>query len=77
MVPEKLNIRGPMAIKHLSTQEIDKLIVQEPDITIRGYLDMLEEIHRIGISRLPEEVVEQQRFRRKGNRIRNQVKEKV
>lgn len=34
-------------LKHLSEKQIDKLILEEPDIDIRGYLDLLKEIENI------------------------------
>ena len=64
-------------IKHLSTQEIDKLIEEDKDITIKGYIELCNELVAIAESELPVHVKEYQKFRGKWNRIRNQQKEKV
>lgn len=36
-----------MKYEHLPESEIDKLIVSEPDITIKEYIQLLEEIQAI------------------------------
>jgi hypothetical protein len=39
-------------MKHLSEEDISKLVIQEPTITIREYLDLLNEIAEIGKSQM-------------------------
>lgn len=47
LIQEKVICLGKNEIKHLPEKEIDKLIQEEPYITIRGYLDLLSEIDNI------------------------------
>lgn len=60
-----------MAIKHLSEEQITKLCKESPDTTIKDYIELLQELEDIAATQLPLEVVEQQRFRRKWNRIKS------
>lgn len=64
-------------IKHLPIAQIDKLIKEDENITIKGYIELCKELEDIAATQLPLEVVEKQRARRTWNRIRNQQKEKV
>ena len=64
-------------VKHLSEEQITKLCRESPDTTIKDYIELLQELSDIAATQLPLAVVEQQRFRRKWNRIRSNQKEKV
>lgn len=41
---ERLTADG---LKHLSEEEIDKLMKEEPEITVKGYIEFLKEIQKI------------------------------
>ena len=61
-------------LKHLSEKEIDKLIKEEPGITIGGYLAFLRELKEIEMqteeyAELPQSTDDRWEFVKRGDRI--------